>query len=779
MKIAIVIPWFGKELKGGAEQQAWQIANRLAERKIEVHVLTTCSKEFLSDWSKNFYKPGRYKENLLTIHRFPVKKRKTKIFDSVNAKLLSIPKSALIPGISPITKEEEQIYLYENIYSEELVTYLKTHKDDFDAFLFIPYLFPSSILGVKKVKGKAILHPCLHNECYAYLDCVREMFCCADRIFCNSMGELHLVKNIYGTSVFLKSVITGEGVELNHQIFETYTKPPIINGDYLLYLGRRDYGKNTHLLIGTFEDFVEQTKSNLKLVLAGPGRLPIIPNNKQIIDLGLVSEDEKINLLKYCKALVNPSENESFSRVIYEAWFAKKPVIIHKNCLATYKALEESGFAGFACANKEEFIETFKLIDQLSGYEIVKKGIKGHKYALEIASWDKVINRYISEFENFIKSNKVHKIKIESKSKVAIAYFSIVENDAVGNDILQEYYALDENGYDVYLYGEDYCPQVKNKFIKKLSWQELLQFIKYKNNILIYHHANYWENGEKIIEQANCKILLKYHNVTPSHFFKAYSEEITISCQMGRKQTERLVKTRKIKLYLPDSVFNGEELKSYGASKEKIKPLAPFHKVDDFCSINLNKDLYHQLKDGKINVLFVGRIAPNKGHKHLIEVMREYVELYDRNIRLNIVGGLDPKLNSYYEELQHLIKKYNLEDVIFFRGRVSFQDLCTYYKTADIFLLMSEHEGFCVPVLEAQFHQVPIVALGRTAVPETIGKEQLVFNEVDYPTFACAIRIVNQDKTIKNFLAEKGVENFLKYNNESLKIKFLEILTVN
>ncbi len=774
MKIAIVIPWFGKDLKGGAEQQAWQIANRLAQKGVEVHVLTTCSKEFLSDWSQNFYEPGEYKEGSLVIHRFPVKKRKTEIFDSVNAKLLSIPKDNLIPGISPITKEEEQIYLHENIYSEELVIYLEIHKDNFDAFIFIPYLFPSSILGVKKVKGKAILQPCLHNECYAYLDCVKEMFCYVDRIFCNSTGELCLIRKIYGASIFLKSVVVGEGIELNPQVFEAYTGPPIIKGDYLLYLGRRDYRKNTHLLIEAFETFKEQTKSNLKLVLAGPGQPPIVSNTRQIIDLGLVSEDEKTNLLRYCKALVNPSENESFSRVIYEAWFARKPVIIHKNCLATYKALEESGFAGFACANREEFIKAFKIIDQFPGYEIVKMGIKGYKYALEMANWEKVIDKYVIEFEKFIKRKP--KTKKGFNKKVAIAYFNIVEDDAVGNDILQEYYVLNEKGYDVYLYGEDYCPQVKNKFIKKLTWNELLQFIKNKDHILIYHHANYWKNGEKIIEQANCKILLKYHNITPSHFFEPYSAEIAISSQIGTKQTEQLVKTSKITLYLPDSVFNGEELKSYGASEEKIRPLAPFHKIDAFCKVNLNKDLYHQLKDGKINVLFVGRIAPNKGHKHLIEVVREYVNLYDRNIRLNIVGGLDPKLNSYFEELQNLIKEYRLEDVILFKGRVSFQDLYTYYKASDVFLLMSEHEGFCVPILEAQFSQVPIIALGKTAVSETIGNEQLVCNEVDYSFFACAINLMIKDIEIKNYLVDQGIKNFKRYSFERLKNDLIEII---
>ena len=106
MKIALVIPWFGKALKGGAEQHAWQIAKRLLDKKQKVHVLTTCSKEFLSDWSENHYEAKNYIEDGIKIKRFQVKSRNQKLFDEVNAKLINTPKDQLIPGVSPISLEE-------------------------------------------------------------------------------------------------------------------------------------------------------------------------------------------------------------------------------------------------------------------------------------------------------------------------------------------------------------------------------------------------------------------------------------------------------------------------------------------------------------------------------------------------------------------------------------------------------------------------------------------------------------------------------------------------
>ncbi len=754
MKIAVVVPWFGKELKGGAEQQAWQIASRLSIRGIDTTVLTTCSKEFLSDWSENFYQEDDYNEDGVKIKRFKVRQRKQNKFDVINAKLLNIPKSQLIPGVSPLTEEEENIYLEENIYSEALQSYIIENKSNYDLFIFLPYLFPNIIKGIDAVKQKAISIPCLHDECYAYLQSVQNNFYNAEKLIFLSDGEYDVAKKIFGPSIIGKSKVLYAGVE-------TKIRNNVKYENYLLYLGRRDIGKNTHILIKSFDKFIEETNSDLKLIIAGIGDLPIQPKSKNIIDVGLVSDAKKEELLSNCLALINPSENESFSRVIFESWYAKKPVIIHQNCLATYNALKESNMAGYFAKDVDTFINIFRQIEKLSVDEIKAMGELGFRYADEVANWDKVISRYIETIQDVIKKKE----EVNDKT-IIIAYFDIGPLDAVGYDILEEYNTLSSYGYQVYLYAEVFEPDLFRDDFNIIDFKTLNNKLKNKENILIYHHANYWEEGNAILNSAECRIIVKYHNITPGKYYESYYPHGADNCNRGREQTKDITSSYKASVFFADSKYNAKELIELGVNESRVSVQIPFTRVIKLSSINIDEKLYYKLKSNKtINVLFVGRVAPNKGHKHLIETIKSYIDNFDKNIHLNIIGGMDPNLKTYYLELQNLIKSYGLNDFISLKGAISDKELKTYYVASDAFLLISEHEGFCIPIIEAQYHKLPIVALGKTAVKETVGNEQLIFDEVDYLSFATALKIIKDDIKVKDYLIEKGLQNFRKYHN--------------
>ncbi len=190
--------------------------------------------------------------------------------------------------------------------------------------------------------------------------------------------------------------------------------------------------------------------------------------------------------------------------------------------------------------------------------------------------------------------------------------------------------------------------------------------------------------------------------------------------------------------------------------------------MNDFDNVKIDTTLKEQLNDGVLNLLFVGRVAPNKGHVHLIETIRRYKEVYGNNIHLNIIGSIACELKGYYKELKELINDYDLNDMISFYDHVTFEQLNTFYATADLFLLMSEHEGFCVPILEAQYHNVPIIALDRAAVKETLGDEQLIYEKIDYDIFASAIYTLTTDKEMHTYLAKQGYNNFLKYEGDKI-----------
>lgn len=780
-KVAIVIPWFGKDLKGGAEQQAWHLATRLALKGMNIAVLTTCSKEFLSDWSVNYYKSGSSMEGPLEIRRFPVKKQDRSLFDRINAKLLSLKKNELVPGISPLNQAEELVYVNESINSPELTKHLENSYAEYDAFIFLPYLFPSAIKGIIQVKGKSILMPCLHDECYAYLNSVADAFRNADKIFINSEGERDLAEALFGAGILLKASVMGGGVEIDVRALGVYAKPRAVEGDYILCLGRRDTAKNTHLIIRAFDKFAGVSGSKMKLVLAGPASLPVSPTSKQIIDMGLVSDEMKINLLKYCRALVNPSENESLSRVIFEAWLAQKPVIIHRHCRATYRALEASGFAGWSADSETSFGDVFRDVEAASSMILEDMGRKGYEYAVRVAHWDTIIEAYCREIKDLASKasrsaqpDSTLQPRNKTKSTVLIMYARVSEGDAVGNDVLQEYVALRNSGIPVYLYAENYDAKIGAKVLKK---DELLRYIEDRNNIILYHHANYWPQGEEIIRLAKSDVVMRYNSVTPPDFYRQYSALLADTCAKGREQTQRLVASGIFSGFVVSSGYTADELEELGAPHEKITVLAPFHAIEQFKALSINSRLLRTLSGDKVNVLFVGRVAPNKGIEHLIETVRTYIDFYGRNINLHIIGGVDQHLVNYYRRLTGLVRQYQLSDVIHFAQRVSLEDLHTYYSASDVLLLMSEHEGFCVPILEAQFHGLPVIALDRCAVKGTLGPNQLLFAEADYAMFACAIHTVLKNREIRMYLSEEGLQNYRKYDKKALSNQLIDIIS--
>ncbi len=396
-KIALVIPWFGPDLKGGAEQQAWQIAQRLAQAGCAVDVLTTCCQSFLHDWGQNHYAEGASQSGDLTLRRFRVGARDKHAFNRVVGKMLALPKESLVPGVYPLSREEEDIYWSHNIHSPSMLDYVDSHSEQYDYFILLPYLFAPVQQIVELVPRKALLQPCLHDEVYAYLARTYDtLFQCRGLLF-NSRGEYQLAKRIYGDWLEEKSTIVGEGIEFDANKAQN-AGAPLVEGDYVLSLGRRCVEKNTPLVVEGFCDFLKQdSKRDLKLVLAGPGDYAV-PKDSRIVDLGLVDEEQKYNLLANCKALANLSTNESFSRVIFEAWRFKKPVVVHAECEATYSALLDAQDAGYAVQSKDSWVKVLGQLEEADGVALAGLGERGFAFSAEISSWDRVVCRYLEFF---------------------------------------------------------------------------------------------------------------------------------------------------------------------------------------------------------------------------------------------------------------------------------------------------------------------------------------------------------------------------------------------
>lgn len=221
--------------------------------------------------------------------------------------------------------------------------------------------------------------------------------------------------------------------------------------------------------------------------------------------------------------------------------------------------------------------------------------------------------------------------------------------------------------------------------------------------------------------------VLQYHNITPAHFFAPYDPQLFRLATLGRHELASLV--GHVDLALGDSAYNRGELDALGFAPTGVCPI--FVDTARITEAPRRPALEKVLDDGFTNFLFVGRIAPNKkleDHLQLAEVYKRYV---DTNYRFIFVGKTDA-VPRYYASIRAMMERYKLpSDRFWFTGPVPDEDLAAFYRAASAYVSLSEHEGFCVPLVEAMAADVPVLAYAAGAVPETLGGAGLTFAPKD------------------------------------------------
>jgi L-malate glycosyltransferase len=239
--------------------------------------------------------------------------------------------------------------------------------------------------------------------------------------------------------------------------------------------------------------------------------------------------------------------------------------------------------------------------------------------------------------------------------------------------------------------------------------------------------------------------VLQYHNITPARFFAPYDPGLFRLAALGRRELQTLA--GRVDLALGDSAFNCSELEELGFEPTGVMPIAV--DLERLTSAPRRPALERILADGLINILFVGRIAPNKridDHIRLAELYKRYVDSYYRFIFVGRTDGVP----AYYAQVRALIDDFQmLPNRFWFTGPVPDEDLAAFYRWADVYVSLSEHEGFCVPLVEAMAADVPIVAFAAGAVPETLGGAGLLFSPKDLEVAAELIGTVVYDRSVR------------------------------
>jgi len=266
-----------------------------------------------------------------------------------------------------------------------------------------------------------------------------------------------------------------------------------------------------------------------------------------------------------------------------------------------------------------------------------------------------------------------------------------------------------------------------------------------QGHITIFHFALPSPMTEAFASLSGIRVL-QYHNITPAAFFAPYDAQLFRLAALGRQELTSLA--GRVDLALGDSEFNRQELEELGFARTGVMPIAV--NMERLTAAPRRPALEKILGDGLINFLFVGRIVPNKrieDHIRLAEMYKRYIDSYYRFIFVGRYDGL-PRYNAM---IRALIVQYRmLPERFIFTGAVPDEDLAAYYRWADAYISLSEHEGFCVPLVEAMATDVPVLAYAAGAVPETLGGAGMLFSPKDFEFAAEMLGTLVYDRPVRD-----------------------------
>ena len=335
--------------------------------------------------------------------------------------------------------------------------------------------------------------------------------------------------------------------------------------------------------------------------------------------------------------------------------------------------------------------------------------------------------------------------------------------DAIGHEVLGIQRALVSAGYESSIYVETADPRLEDL---TLDYRDLVGAVS-PDDVLI-HHFSIGSRASRTAYALPGRMVLVYHNITPPEYFLGVHKDLVKLCFRGRRELTAYI--GRCDLALGDSEYNRIELQELGFQETGVLPVVP-----DFSHLDVAGDrmLAAGFDDGWTNVMFVGRVIPNKKFEDVIAAFHVYRTRHNPRSRLLLVGSYSG-FERYLAMLHALIAKLGTPDVHFL-GHVSNEELSALYDVADLFLCASEHEGFCVPIVEAFHKRVPVLAYAATAVPSTMdgagvlyetkdaaGIARLMVEVLDNPDLEEAI-VVAQDAALARLRAKDFPATLLQF----------------
>jgi len=333
---------------------------------------------------------------------------------------------------------------------------------------------------------------------------------------------------------------------------------------------------------------------------------------------------------------------------------------------------------------------------------------------------------------------------------------SLSYGDAISDEMLEIRKALRHNGYDSEIFIKYYDSQTAGY---ARDFREYINFSSPKN-IVIFHFSIGSPVSKMFFRIPDKKVMI-YHNITPYKFFMNTHRILTKECYKGRLELKMFAD--KVDLALGDSEFNREELEEAGYQKTGVLPLLLDLNKFDRPGDPITREIFDEQKT---SLLFVGRVAPHKKFEDVVKVFYFYKNCFNSESQLFLVGDFRG-MEKYYGGLRRLVHKLKLEDV-HITGHVDFSELTAYFKMADIYLSMSEHEGFGVPLIEAFYNQIPVVAYQAGAVKETMNRGGVLIKKKNKFLTAALIDRIIRDGKLRETLIRSQNKALKKYQKKNV-----------
>jgi len=347
--------------------------------------------------------------------------------------------------------------------------------------------------------------------------------------------------------------------------------------------------------------------------------------------------------------------------------------------------------------------------------------------------------------------------------KIVQLLVTLHKGDAIGNFTLALNDMLIKEGYDAEVYAYYIGENINMPTVKNIS-----RFGKAaKDDLIIYQMCEGHEIND-VIRKQNCKKVAIYHNLTPCDFFTVYGNQYYPIQQKAIKVIASM-RDQFCKCFA-DSEFNKQDLIKMGYDQNNIDVIPVIIDFEDYQQ-KADWKIRNRYDDSQVNILFVGRLVPNKKQEDVIRIFAYYHNRINEHSRLFIIGT--HFIPDYVDALKEYINYLGINDSVIMPGYSKFSEILSYYKCADIFLCMSEHEGFCVPLVESMMFDVPIIAYDSSAVSYTLGDSGVLVKNKDPKMIANIMNKIINDDTYSEEIREKQRSRLKSFEPTAIEKKYM------